>query len=319
MNSFLKGVQYIFITTHSTQIASAVSLDEIICLHSNGNNLYVGYPGKVFTDIEEDKKSKAYVQRFLDATKSDMLFARKIIFVEGIAEELLIPTFAKYLKKSLEDNHVAIINVGGRYFNHFVKLFDTLRVHAIPKKIVCITDRDPSRREKGLGGNYTKCYPYEYNLDSKKYDYKENATENINKFSTHQTIHFFSQEEKYGKTFEYELIINNPNLEILVTDSMSNRNEIIELMGLDYNEGLSKLRSNDENNRIKESLSASTLNEDDKKKALIASRYLNSISKGGNALELCTVLEENLMRKEEDRVNFNIPLYIKDAIEWLLK
>ena len=72
-----KKVRQIFVTTHSTQIASAVSLDEIICLHSENDVLSVGYPGKVFSETDEDKKSKAYVQRFLDATKSDMLFAQK--------------------------------------------------------------------------------------------------------------------------------------------------------------------------------------------------------------------------------------------------
>ena len=48
-----------------------------------------------------------------------MLFAEKVIFVEGIAEQLLLHIFADYLNKPLEKNHVAVINVGGRYFNHF--------------------------------------------------------------------------------------------------------------------------------------------------------------------------------------------------------
>ena len=73
----------------------------------------VCYPGKVFTDSDEDKKSKNYVQRFLDATKSDMLFARKVILVEGIAENLLMSTLARYDGKSLEDQHVAVVNING--------------------------------------------------------------------------------------------------------------------------------------------------------------------------------------------------------------
>lgn len=59
-----KKARQIFVTTHSTQITSAVSLDEIICLHSENNVLSIGYPGKVFSSSDDDMKSKAYVQRF---------------------------------------------------------------------------------------------------------------------------------------------------------------------------------------------------------------------------------------------------------------
>ena len=90
----------IFITSHSTHITSAVDLDSIICLYSNlEDKLQVGYPAKVFDDTTEGKSSKLYVQRFLDATKSNMLFADRLIFVEGLTEQLLIPCFAQYLEK----------------------------------------------------------------------------------------------------------------------------------------------------------------------------------------------------------------------------
>jgi len=97
-----KKVRQIFVTTHSTQITSAVSLDEIICLHYENSDLTVGYPSKVFPNNELGSKAKAYVQRFLDATKCDMLFAQKVILVEGLAEQLLLSTLAKYIDKSLD-------------------------------------------------------------------------------------------------------------------------------------------------------------------------------------------------------------------------
>jgi len=314
-----KKVRQIFVTTHSTQITSAVSLDEIICLHSENDILSVGYPGKVFSETAEDEKSKAYVQRFLDATKSDMLFAQKVILVEGIAEELLLATMTKYIGHSLEDNHVAVINVGGRYFSHFTKLFDTSSPHAISKKIVCLTDRDPSRKRRNGGQRFEKCYPYEYCCDVASYEYSENAKDNINAFNSNATIHFFSQDELKSKTFEYDLMLHNSTLEMLVTDSMKNQEEIKELMTMNYSDALNKLRASDENDRIVQSLEASLWGEDEKKKALVASRYLNSVGKGENALELCNILEENLLLPENERKTFNVPQYIKDAIEWLLQ
>ena len=57
----------------------------------------------------------------------------------------------------------------------------------------------------------------------------------------------------------------------------------------------------------------------DKKKALLAARYLNSVGKGANALELSSVLKENLDKKEGERKAFEVPEYIKKAIEWLLQ
>jgi predicted ATP-dependent endonuclease of OLD family len=115
-----KKVRQIFVTTHSTHITGAVSLDEIICLHNEEGKTSIGYQKNVFPN----DKSKKYVQRFLDATKSDMLFSQKVLFVEGIAEQLLMSIFANYIDKSLEDNHVSIISVGGRCFDHFLYLFD---------------------------------------------------------------------------------------------------------------------------------------------------------------------------------------------------
>jgi|BioPla2DNA2_1021312.scaffolds.fasta_scaffold08426_6 predicted ATP-dependent endonuclease of OLD family len=82
-----------------------------------------------------------------------MLFAKRIIFVEGISEQLLLPIFARYLKSDLIDSHVAVINVGGRYFSHFLKLFDRDRSkYAINKRVAVITDLDPVRKKTGIKG-----------------------------------------------------------------------------------------------------------------------------------------------------------------------
>jgi len=313
-----KKVRQIFVTTHSTHITSAVSLDEIICLHNENGETSIAYPGKVFINDQ----SKKYVQRFLDATKSDMLFAQKVILVEGLAEQLLFSIFANYINKSLEDNHIAVINVGGRFFKHFLCLFDSIQANTINKKIACVTDRDPERKAK-TGRNYNSCYPFEYNQDTTTYDYKNNATDLLSSYNSHPNIRYFSQEEN-GKTFEYDLILHNPSMELLVTSSMSNQDEIKLLMRL-FNENRSltelenELQKGTENTQILNSLASNmTWNDAEKKKAIIAARYLNSITKGENALDLVVLLEDNLNKKgSSDYKLFNVPTYIKDAIEWI--
>ncbi len=317
-NKRKKKVRQIFVTTHSTHITSAVSIDEIICLHNEDGDISIGYPKMVFPDI----KSKSYVQRFLDATKSDMLFAQKILFVEGIAEQLLLSVFAKYLGESLEDNHVAVINVGGKYFDHFLHLFDERKENTIPKKVVCITDRDPERKEKS-GNKFKKCYPYEYEQDGGVYDYQHNSF--ADSFPKDNNISVFSPEPGKGKTLEYELMISNPSSKLLLTDSISNKDEMEELIELYKNKDstvddlLVKLRTSKENIRIKDSINSNTnLDDEYKKKAIIASRYLNSVGKGENALELSYVLLENFNKKgTNDFIEFTVPNYIENAINEL--
>lgn len=347
-NKNRKKVRQLFVTTHSTHITSAVSLDELICLHDDGTEFSIGYPKNVFPEI----KNKKYVQRFLDATKSDMLFAQKVIFIEGLAEQLLMSLFAKYydiqskkefeLKqetkptneiyspKNLEDNHVAIINVNGRYFEHFLYLFDKNKPNTIHKKIACLTDRDPTAKLK-TESKFHKCYPFNYLQDLTLYDYKDNPSDNITEYATHPNIRYFSQSEDRGKTFEYDLVLYNPSLRLLITDSMSNASEIEDLMTLydDADKQLADLLAilpygtaenpNKQNVAIRDGISTCDWgNDDDKKKAIIASRYLNSIGKGENALELAYALEENLSKIGTPAYKeFAVPGYIKETIDWI--
>ncbi len=192
-NKSQNKVRQIFISTHSTHITSSISLDEMICLYKDKEKTCVGYPGKVFGSNE---KSKKYVQRFLDATKSDMLFSEKVILVEGIAEQLLLSIFAQYNGIYLEDKHVTVINVGGRYFNHFLYLFDSRNPNAINRKVACLTDRDPERKQKS-GGNFTKCYPFEQNVQVETYEFQENTYLDVYKENKHPNIRSLSSQLSY--------------------------------------------------------------------------------------------------------------------------
>ena len=320
-NNLNGHVRQIFMTSHSTQIASAVKLDDLICLTSPAlGQINVGYPRAIYKEeSSNDMVSKQYVQRFLDATKADMFFANRLIFVEGIAEELLLPVFARYLNKNLTDEHVLVVNMGGRYFNHFLKLFDTKNPYTINKKIVCLTDFDPCRKKKGDDRNYEVCYPYEYNIDTDNYDYKHHADTEVDQYVVHPNIRFYRQDVTYGKTLEYDLMRENPNCELLLTDSVSNRDEIKAMMTeLDVNKMMGKMRNSEANTRIKSSIDQSGWEDEEKRKALLASRYLNSVSKGSNALELNVTLMDNLEKPEAERKEFHVPQYIIDALKWLL-
>lgn len=328
-----KKVKQVFITSHSTHITSSTSLDDIICFYKENGKTGISYPGKVFYNINEHQNSeckedsKKYVQRFLDATKSNMLFAEKVIFVEGIAEQLLIPIFAEYLNKPLEENHISVINIGGRYFEHFLYLFDGNKDGTIKRKIACITDLDPTREEKDRSNTKSKrCYPYELNIEPMKYEYSVNDSMVKYKDDGHPNIRSFTQDEVFGKTLEYQLAFENENSRLLLTPSLQNYTELEDIIILLEQEKntedlLEKLRDSDENKRITDSIRTANRDTWDvelKKKAVFASRYLNSVGKGENALELSVALKENLEKRgTEEYQNFNVPNYIREAIEWM--
>ncbi|WRK56090.1 ATP-dependent endonuclease [Coprobacillaceae bacterium CR2/5/TPMF4] len=56
-----------------------------------------------------------------------------------MAEKLLMPLFMDVCGCSYEDEHISIVEIGGKHFEHFVELFNG---NAVNKKVLCITDRD---------------------------------------------------------------------------------------------------------------------------------------------------------------------------------
>ncbi|EAE7960971.1 ATP-dependent endonuclease, partial [Listeria monocytogenes] len=87
-------VRQVFITSHSPNITAAVDLNSLIVIEHTDGEIKISYPGRTFDDSLEDIESKLFVERFLDVTRSDMFFAKNIVFVEGLAEQLLIPEFS---------------------------------------------------------------------------------------------------------------------------------------------------------------------------------------------------------------------------------
>ena len=79
-----------------------------------------------------------------------------------------------------------------------------------------------------------------------------------------------------------------------------------------------KMGNSETNTRIKTSINASEWTDEEKRKALLASRYLSSVSKGSNALELNVALMNNVDKPQEAREEFHVPQYIVDALTWLL-
>lgn len=110
-------LQIIF-TTHSPTLTSQLKVDTInvVCNYSNQMQCFS------IVDSNLNDSEKYYLEKYLDVTKSQMLFSRGILLVEGISEALLIPIFAKILNRDLTTYAVEIVNVDGTAFSPFVKV-----------------------------------------------------------------------------------------------------------------------------------------------------------------------------------------------------
>ena len=135
-NNFEKNSQ-IILTTHSVNLASSLKLENLIlCKNKNVYSL-----GKDYTQLEEE--NYIFLEMFLDATKANLFFAKGVIFVEGSAENLLVPAIAEIIERPLDKYGVSIVNVSSTAFNSYSKIF--LRKNEdeiIDIPIAIITDLD---------------------------------------------------------------------------------------------------------------------------------------------------------------------------------
>ncbi|WP_157929322.1 ATP-dependent nuclease [Paenibacillus ihbetae] len=110
------GSQFI-LSTHSPTLAASTQLKHIILLYDG-----VAYPmGPEYTAF--DPEDYEFLERFLDATKSNLFFAKGVIFVEGDAENLLLPTIANLMGRPLHKFGVSIVNIGNTAFKRYVKIY----------------------------------------------------------------------------------------------------------------------------------------------------------------------------------------------------
>ncbi len=119
----------VIITTHSTTIASATPIEDTISFNMTKNGIKITSLRKCI----KNKQAKQFINRWMDTTRSTLLFSKGNILVEGLAEALLIPKLAEiYLSglkldnapKSLEEAGISVINMNGIFFQYFMKIYD---------------------------------------------------------------------------------------------------------------------------------------------------------------------------------------------------
>jgi len=129
------AAQALIVTSHSPTLAAIAPLRSIVILRRMPDGFSKAYSLASLPVTAEELDD---IERYLTSTRSELLFSRGVIFVEGDAEEALLPSFADALGYNLDQLGITVCNVAGVNFNPYVKLAGSL---GLPYAVV--TDWDP--------------------------------------------------------------------------------------------------------------------------------------------------------------------------------
>lgn len=125
-------------SSHSPILASQAPVDSIVSVHERDGKVSAVSVCSIDMDAELKKK----LERFLDATRGELFFARRILMVEGIAEALLLPVLTKIAGGCLKESAVTVLNADGLNFNAFLPLFGE---NGLGCPVAILTDGDAKK------------------------------------------------------------------------------------------------------------------------------------------------------------------------------
>lgn len=127
----------IIISTHSTHISSVSKISSVNILCRGDKEALVFHPSNKLSDVETSR-----LERYLDAIRSNLLFAKGVILVEGDAELILVPEmFKKVFGLTLDEIGVSLISIGSTGFENVARIFHEDRIR---KNCSILTDNDKS-------------------------------------------------------------------------------------------------------------------------------------------------------------------------------
>jgi putative ATP-dependent endonuclease of OLD family len=165
LGSEAAGPTQVVVTTHSPSFASSARVERLTVLARPSANALP--EARLPREFGLEPKQLAYLRRFLDVTKASLFFARAVILVEGVAEQLLVPIIAERMGRPLAPNGVAVINVGGVAFPPFTDLFAPDR---LPYRLAVISDSDSQPSADELEGEVLALSPRAAALQSRAGD-----------------------------------------------------------------------------------------------------------------------------------------------------
>lgn len=124
------------LTTHSITLGATIPLKKLIVMM---NNKALPMDEESTLCTEQDYK---FLNRFLDATKANLFFAKGLLLVEGDAENLLIPTIAKIIGRDLHRYGVSVVNIGSTAYKRYINIFKRKSGELFGMPISIVSDLD---------------------------------------------------------------------------------------------------------------------------------------------------------------------------------
>ena len=309
-----KPVQ-LFVTSHSPNFASIADLDSLVCLVDTGAAVETFLP----RSIAFDKGKREKLERYLDVTRAELFFARRVIFVEGAAELMMVDALAERMGFNLRQHGVSLISVEGLNFDSFLPLFGD---KALKIPVAVLTDADPvAPKPVPAGAVATPSAlavaapvaapavapaPTAASAATEDEDDEDDDAEplypapgdtitvsaNAAKMKAREDSHV---RVFYGlKTFEYDLALDPDNRAAMLKALKELRPRIAKSLGTTV---------------------AAEVGDAAKAKALFCGmfeRKTKNVQKGSFAQSLAQVISDEM-------VSFNVPAYIQDAIKHVCK
>lgn len=284
------NIQIIY-TSHSPTLASKIDIENINLIYECGHEKFC----LPFSKAKLNENNKKYLQRYLDVTKSQMFFARGILFVEGISEAILIPEMAKALDRPLEKYAVELVNVDSVAFKPFVNLFSSEQVKTCFKKVSIITDDDRCSKKN------------EKDYISKDFDFDNVSSEIVANLENGQPSDRYKKLETLCSGTEINIFSAYKTLEYALCCSENNIYHMVEAIKNCYVDLGPKLEEK-----------IATLSELSEKAACVwLFIRTRDKCKGAVAQYISQVISDQKKQKDNKETiekEFIIPEYLKDAI-----
>lgn len=212
ISSQQKNEQFI-LSTHSITLASKIKLASLIVLKGT-----VALPMSPEYTLMKPADYK-FLERFLDATKANLFFARGLIMVEGDAENLLIPAIAQLIGRNLYKYGVSVVNVGSTAYKRYVNIFKRKDGKSFGMPIAVVSDLDVRALEY-----------YDDNCSNRKtpkYWLKETLRPELEKIS--QYVNYDAMATLFGSksAFEKEVRIHKKENFNPITETLNRMKDVL--------------------------------------------------------------------------------------------
>lgn len=205
----------ILITSHSTNITTSIDLNNLVVLFRDKETMKFHYILDGFSDKKEGREHVTYLKKYLDATNSSMFYARRVILVEGISEQILIPIFFHMeYGQTLESIGATVVNVNGVAFKHFLEIIK----NGYFIKCGVLTDRDKGKKTENRAENLKVKYAKFNNVidvsinedtfEKEIIQYNKVGKGNEILMGVFKTLHKINY-QKYQKKWETEIDVAN--------------------------------------------------------------------------------------------------------------